>query len=170
MMETTTRDPADKSPLAIALPRNDREPDPQVTETTLKWTLIILGCVDLLALLAVVMPLKWMSNINTWCGMGPLPDVPLLGYLTRSNSALYAFHGTLILYVSTDIRRYLSLIRFLSWVAIVHGIVLLGIDFAEKMPWHWTLLEAPSFLIISGWILWLASGMEGIETDRRPSG
>lgn len=109
------------------------------------WALRILGTVDLLALIAVVMPFSWMSHINSLSGLGPLPDARIVGYLARTTSALYALHGAMILFISADVERYRRLITFLAYAAVVHGAVLLGIDVANQMPLFWTLLEAPAF-------------------------
>lgn len=43
----------------------------------------------LTALVAVVMPYEWMNVIHRQAGLGELPHVPIVGYLTRSISALY---------------------------------------------------------------------------------
>jgi len=105
----------------------------------------IFGLFDLLAILAVVAPRSWMAAAHAFVGLGDLPDGPIVGYLARSSSALYALHGAMILYVSLDIERYRPLIRFLAVAALIHGLVMMGIDLAVGMPWFWTLLEGPAF-------------------------
>ncbi|HEY7311424.1 MAG TPA: hypothetical protein VH643_18830 [Gemmataceae bacterium] len=114
-------------------------------QTGLVVVLRILGSVDLLALLAVFLPLDWMARAHAWLGLGELPREPIVGYLTRSASALYALHGAMILFISFDTRRYARLITFLAVVALVHGVVMLGIDLGVGMPVWWTLLEGPAF-------------------------
>lgn len=114
-------------------------------QTTLVVVLRILGVVDLLALLAVFLPLAWMARAHQWLGLGELPREPIVGYLTRSASALYALHGAMIVFISFDIRRYARLITFLAVVALFHGAVMLGIDLWVGMPVWWTLLEGPAF-------------------------
>lgn len=114
-------------------------------QTGLVLILRILGGVDLLALLAVFLPLGWMARTHAWLGMGELPPAPIVGYLTRSASALYALHGAIILFLSFDPRRYARLITFLAVAALFHGAVMLGIDLAAEMPVFWTLLEGPAF-------------------------
>ena len=47
-------------------------------------------------------------------GLGPMPQGPLVGYLIRSASALYALHGALALFLSFDVRRYWRVITFLA--------------------------------------------------------
>jgi hypothetical protein len=103
----------------------------------------ILGTVDLLAVLAVFLPLEWVAKAHAWLGLGVLPEKPIIGYLTRSASALYALHGAMILFVSTDVRRYGPLIKFLAVAALVHGIILYLIDMSAGMPAFWIVLEGP---------------------------
>ena len=60
----------------------------------------------LTALGAVVMPFEWMNSIHRQVGLGELPHVPIVGYLTRSISGLYALHGALLLFLAGDVRRH----------------------------------------------------------------
>src|SRR6516225_6886500 len=119
--------------------------DQQKFERGLAVTLRAFGCLDLLALVAVMMPERWMAAGHQWAGLGPLPEGPLVGYLARSSSALYALHGATVLFVSFDIRRYWRLITFLAAIALIHGVIMLGIDLAEGMPKWWTAIEGPCF-------------------------
>jgi hypothetical protein len=70
----------------------------------------------LTALVAVVMPYDWMNAIHQRQGLGELPHVPIIGYLTRSISALYALHGALLVFLAGDVRRFLPVVRFLALV------------------------------------------------------
>lgn len=121
----------------------------------LVWALRILGGIDMLALVAVLMPHAWMSHINSLSGLGPLPDARIVSYLARTTSALYALHGAMILFISFDVVRYRPLITFLAYAAIVHGLVLLGIDLTNQMPVFWTAVEAPAFAATGLLVLWL---------------
>jgi hypothetical protein len=105
----------------------------------------LLGILDLLALIAVVAPFDLMQASTTWSGLGPLPGDPVFNYLARSASAMYALHGATILFISFDVPRYERLIRFLAWVALGHGAVIVGIDLAAGMPAWWTAIEGPAF-------------------------
>ncbi len=124
-------------------------------ELVLIWGLRLLGLIDMLALLAVVMPLEWMAWINDLCGLETFPESRIVSYLARTTSALYALHGALLLFISADVDRYRPLITFLAAAAVVHGAILLGIDLAVGMPFFWTLLEAPAFTAIGLAVLWL---------------
>src|SRR5437899_1295755 len=98
--------------------------------TWLVWWLRLSAAVLLLALVAVFLPHGWMAQANDRLGFSPLPDTPLVGYLTRSLSAVYALLGLLTLALASDVRRYAPLIACLGWGYLVFGAVLLAIDFA----------------------------------------
>jgi hypothetical protein len=123
--------------------------------TALVAVLRFFGAIDSLALLAVFLPHSWMSAAHSYLGLGILPDAPIVGYLTRSISALYALHGAMILFVSFDVPRYWHLIRLLALAALVHGAIMLGIDLAVGMPWYWTLIEGPGFAATGAIVLLL---------------
>jgi hypothetical protein len=116
--------------------------------TKAEWALIVVlrcgAAVLMLAALAVVMPFSWMAATHELLGLGTLPDIPLIQYLTRSVSAFYAYHGVLILLLSFDVRRYAPVIRFIAWTTVVCGGLLLALDLWCGMPWFWTLAEGPS--------------------------
>lgn len=121
----------------------------------------LMGAVDLLALIAVFIPLDWMSWINVRCGLESFPEGRLVGYLTRTTSALYALHGALTLFVSTDVDRYRPLIQFMGAAVVVHGILLLGIDLTQNMPWYWTLFEGPIFASLGIAVFYLTRTQAG---------
>ena len=127
-------------------------------ERILIWLLRIGGVVMLTALGAVVMPHEWMNVIHQQQGLGELPHVPIVGYLTRSISAIYALHGALLVFISTDVRRYLPVLRFLAVAGIMFGAAMLGIDFAVGMPLPWAVGEGPSVIVFSAVILWMTGG------------
>jgi hypothetical protein len=126
---------------------------PAADTRVVAWILRALGMVDLLALVAVVMPASWMAATHAWAGLGELPGEPVVGYLARSTSALYALHGLLIVYISFDVARYWTLIRFFASVAVVHGLVMFGIDLSQGMPAWWTCVEGPSFAATGALVL-----------------
>jgi hypothetical protein len=115
----------------------------------------VLGTIDLLALVAALAPRPWIVLAHEWCGLGPLPDGPVVGYLYRSASVMYALHGATILFVAGDVARYWRLIRFLAVLAVVHGALLFGIDAAEQMPGWWRWVEGPGFAATGAVVLWL---------------
>jgi len=126
-------------------------------ERILVWLLRVTGVIMLTALGAVVMPFGWMNSIHQQLGLGALPNVPIVGYLTRSISALYALHGALLIFLAHDVRRYLPVVRFLAVTDAVFGAIMLGIDWAVGMPLFWTVPEGPSTVAVGLFILWLTA-------------
>ena len=118
------------------------------------------GCAMLLATLAIVLPTRWMASIHQWLGLGTFPAFPIVEYLTRSISALYAIHGGLLLLVSSDIPRFAPIVRYLGVTTSLLGISLLAIDVFAGLPVYWVLFEGPPVILIGGLILGLleASG------------
>ena len=101
------------------------------------------------------MPFAWMNMIHQQTGLGELPHVPIVGYLTRSISALYALHGALLVFLAGDVRRYLPVVRFLAVAGVVFGALMVGIDCAVGMPQPWTVAEGPFVVVFGAVILWL---------------
>ena len=127
--------------------------------TTVQWALRGLGVLDLCALFAFVMPREWIAIGHSTTGLGDLPVGPLIGYLVRSASFLYAMHGLFMLYLSFDVPRYWSLIRFLACIKVLHGVIMLSIDLREGMPLWWTIAEGPGFAA-TGLIVLLALAVD----------
>ena len=133
----------------------DRSAD--IGERALVILLRVSGVVLLTALIPVVMPFAWMDDIHRWLGMGKLPDAPIMGYLTRSLSAMYALHGALVFFVSLDVRRYLPVVQCLAVLGILFGIGMLLIDRAVGIPPRWAYCEGPSVIVLGAVLLWLTS-------------
>ncbi len=131
-------------------------------ERILVWLLRLGGAVMLTALGAVVMPFDWMDWTHRQTGLGELPHVPIVGYLTRSISALYALHGALLVFLAGDVRRYLPIVRFLAVAGTAFGGLMLAIDCAVGMPRPWTICEGPFVIVLSAMILWL-SGRQAFQ-------
>lgn len=119
------------------------------SERWLQLLLRALGAFDLLALGAVVMPNSWMAAVHAWLGMGDMPQATVVEYLARSASLMYAQHATIVLFISRDVRRYLSLIAFMAWLAMFSGIIMLAIDLSSGIPLFWTLVEGPGYIAIA---------------------
>lgn len=120
---------------------------------TLVLSLRIMGTIDVLAIVATLMPDAWIELGHQWTGMGEFPRSPIAFYLARSASALYALHGIMIVFMSFEVERFLPLIRFLSKLAIIHGLVVVAVDWTSEMPFWWVLAEGPIFALTGAWIL-----------------
>ena len=88
----------------------------------------------LTALVPSMMPFAWMQEIHQFLGMGELPEGPLIGYLTRSLSMLYAMHGAVIFFVSRDVRRFLPIVKFMVALGVFFGLWMTGLDIVVGMP------------------------------------
>jgi hypothetical protein len=115
----------------------------------------------LLATIAIVMPFSWMAAAYPRLGFhGELPDLPIVGYLTRSLSLVYALWGVTLWYVSLDIRRYLPIVRVLGCLNIILGIVLTTLDYVLGMPAYWTIIEGATVIPYGAALWWAARQYE----------
>jgi hypothetical protein len=117
------------------------------------------GGVTVLAFLAMLLPVEWMAATHQWLGLGEFPRTPIVDYLTRSVSSLYGFHGVLVLLVSRDPIRYLTIVRYLGWMYILAGVFAIVIDLYAPLPWWWTIVEGPSTLLSGALILYLSRSL-----------
>jgi hypothetical protein len=128
-------------------------------ERTLILLLRVCGGVMLLALFAIFLPTEWMAWTHRWLGLGEFPASPLVDYLTRSISALYAVYGGLLMLLARDVRRFAPVIVYLAVTGLAFGVVMIGVDFGAGMPRYWSVGEGPLVLVLSSVILWLARGI-----------
>jgi hypothetical protein len=113
------------------------------SERLLVALLYLCAAVSSLAAIPVVMPHRWMDISHRWLGMGELPQMPVIVYLTRSLSALYVFHGGMLWFMARDVRRYSTLITYLGFAFVGFGIVTAGIDLCAHLPVMWIAMEGP---------------------------
>lgn len=116
---------------------------PAAPERILVGLLRLFGTTALLALVFVAAPHAWMREIHAWLGMGTLPDSPVVWYLARSTSALYAGLGGLLWVTSFDPARFQPVLRFFALGSITFGLAMFVIDVVEGMPTFWTYWEGP---------------------------
>ena len=124
-----------------------------------KALLILLRAVAVMglsALAAVLMPHAWMDWFHQLAGLGTLPDLPVVGYATRSLSLFYVWIGVLALYMTFDLERHLPLIRFFSLTGVGAGFFLTGIDLFAGLPWWWTAAEGAFAVLYFGALWWLS--------------
>jgi hypothetical protein len=138
-------------------------------ERKLALFLRAIGCLDLLAVAAVVMPRPALDLAHTWAGLEAIPLEPIVWYLARSASALYVLHGAIVVFISIDVLQYERLIRFMAFATLLHGAVLFGIDVAEGMPPLWRFSEGPVFAATGLIVLWLQRRQQA-RGGRQPSG
>lgn len=119
----------------------------------------LFGGVTVLAFLAMLLPVEWMAATHRWLGLGEFPSAPIVDYLTRSVSSLYGFHGVLVLLVSRDPIRYVSIVRYLGVMYVLAGVFAIVIDLHAPLPWWWTIVEGPSTLASGALILYLSRSL-----------
>jgi hypothetical protein len=117
-------------------------------ERKLMLFLRFVGGVMVLAFVAVVMPFGWMDAIHRLAGLGALPNAPIVHYLTRSASTLYAGYGLVLWFYSRDVKRYRPAIQFQGRLAMGFGVIMLAVDLMAGMPWHWTAMEGPVVIVL----------------------
>jgi hypothetical protein len=144
----------------------DQHPSRSLAERVLVIVLRISGILLLTALIPAVMPHAWMDDIHRRMDLGQLPDMPIIGYLTRSLSAMYALHGAIVFFVSLDVRRYLPVIKCLFVLGFLFGLGMVVLDVAVKMPMQWACCEGPFIILLSGVLLWLTSRVPQARSDR----
>ncbi len=129
---------------------------PETARKILKWILLVAGGLAATAVFPMAMPTDWMEAANGWLGLGPFHRSPLMEYLTRSLSALYALNGFLALYLARDVKRYADLLAFYGWLTVGVAVALTAIDFSAGMPPSWSWGEGPPLVVFGLAIVWLA--------------
>jgi hypothetical protein len=112
------------------------------------WLLRITGVAMLGALVFMFCPFEWMAAIHRRIGIGELAYTPLLSYLIRTLSALYAILGAILLFISFDIDRYGLLIRLFGILAILGGLGVTILDAILHLPLFWTAAEGPLTVVL----------------------
>jgi len=124
-------------------------------ERALQLLLRFGGVTMLTAFFTIFLPVRWMAATHAWLGLGEFPAAPLVDYLTRSLSLLYAWHGGLLLVLSFQIQRYRPVLLYLGIATAIGGLILLGIDLHAGMPAYWTSMEGPPVAVIGCLMVWL---------------
>jgi hypothetical protein len=123
--------------------------------TWLRWLLAIIGCGLMVAMIPMCFPRALMATIHGWLGLGEFPDAPITLYLARSTSLMYAVHGTLMLFVSFDVKRYWPMVAVFGWLHVLIGVVMFCIDWTSPMPLYWIAGEGIPIALAGLLIVWL---------------
>lgn len=141
------------------MPRHKTQTQPKESNERLLVFLLRLGAILTgSAFFTIFLPEATMASVHERLGLGVFPASPLTNYLTRSLSAMYAFHGAMLFVLSTDVRRFKPVIILVGWATAVLGIALLVIDLQAPMPSWWVFAEGP-------WVI--AIGLVLAELGRR---
>lgn len=127
--------------------------------TALTVILRLAGLVTLTAFVAMVLPAAWMESAHRALGFGDWPRTPVFEYLARSIAALYGFHGGLLMLISGDPARHISIVKYMAFMYVAFGLIVLAIDLDAGMPMWWTLAEGPPLAITGVAIAFLSRGL-----------
>ncbi|MBL8826436.1 MAG: hypothetical protein JNM18_05585 [Planctomycetaceae bacterium] len=133
---------------------------PTLGEVRLRWLLMVLAGLDLLALVAVVVPRETLAQVHAALGLGEFATGPVTIYLARTISLLYAFQGATFWHLASDVRKYQPLIALWGRLTLVGAAIFLAVDVAAGLPWWWAIGETICVVGIGGSLLWGVSGLE----------
>ena len=128
----------------------------------------VVAVVPMTAVFFAMLPVGAMDAIHRAIGLGPLPQGPIVIYLAWSTSLFYAFHGVLLWFVASDLRRYRDFMWFYLWLSMAFAAGLLLTDLSAGFPTRWALVEGPGVAALAGIIMWLFRRAEARE--RRSAG
>lgn len=110
----------------------------------LKLILRLVGGIEVCAIPFLLFPFSWMNAIHEHLlHLGKLPSEPIVEYMARCLTALYAVHGAMVVRISFDVARFRPLIPFLGWLHVALGVVVLLTDLTAGLPWWWIAGEGP---------------------------
>ena len=92
---------------------------------------------------------------------------PIVQYLARSVSALYAAFGSLTLLLAWDLRRFGPLVTWWGVTAILFALALVWVDTSAPMPAHWTWSEC-SYTLLTGMLVLILQRMATSQTNPSP--
>jgi hypothetical protein len=127
----------------------------------------LVGSVLLLAIPAIFLPTEWMAKVHASLGLGEMPRGPLVEYLTRSISALYALHGGLFLLIAGDLPRYRGVALYFGAGDVLFGLAVFGIGLRAGLPAPWLWAEGPPTVATGLLFLALARRIPEPRPERR---
>ena len=139
----------------------DSKLTPETYRWLVRWFLIADGLVLMCASAAIFLPPDWMQQAHAWLGLNEMPESPIVFYLARSTSMLYAVHGVIVLTVGWKLDQFAGLVPVLAFLHFLMGCVLLGIDWTSGLPTYWLLGEGPP-IAMSGVLLWFLARQAGL--------
>ena len=122
--------------------------NPTSADRLLQWLLRFVGGIELCAIPFILVPMSWMAEVHaSLLGLGPMPQAPIVEYMARTLSLLYAVHGAVVFRVSFDLVRFRPFVGFLGALHTAVGLCIIGIDLAAGLPWWWVLGEGPGIAV-----------------------
>ena len=129
-----------------------------MSDRTVALILRAAGCLNLTALAFAFGPRSWLERGHRALLTAPFPEEPVAEYLARSASLLYGFHGCLLLFATTDIRKFAGWLKLYGGLVAAGGPLYLGIGLAGGMPAWWAWGEGGALLVGGTLVLWLMRG------------
>lgn len=130
----------------------------------LRW----IGTVSGSAIVAALMPLSWIAAAHAAIGLGPLPEGPVVEYLARSTSFLYAALGGLMWLIASDPVRHARLLRLVLVLGFAAAPGLFVLDHRAGLPAWWRMSEGPMVLLICAVLAVLAARAGILLRSGRP--
>ncbi|NNJ25845.1 hypothetical protein [Alienimonas chondri] len=144
MARSANRDPANRGPA--------------FSDRTVALLLRAAGGLNLTALLFAFGPRSLLEWGHRTLLTEPFPEAPIAEYLARSASLLYAFHGCLLLFATTDVPKFAGWLKLYGGLMLAAGVCFLIVDLMSDMPAWWAWGEAATLLIGGSLVLWLMRG------------
>ena len=119
------------------------------------WILRLVGCVEILAFPAAVMPRDWMAAGHEWLGLGDLSSAPAVEAVMRQVSFTYGLHGIGLWLIASDVVRYRPLVVLGAACYLAYGLVFLVTDMSVGMPTVWVVGNGGSCVLIGTLLAWL---------------
>ncbi|MEZ6096658.1 MAG: hypothetical protein R3C03_20915 [Pirellulaceae bacterium] len=126
-------------------------------ELLLGRLLVLLGVVLASATIPMIFPVSWMAEIHRSLGLGEFPTDPIVVYLARSTSMLYAFHGCILIYCGLNLMTTRGLVPLIVILHLFSGVFLIWTDVNSPLPWFWILGEGPGIIfgaVVLGYLYW----------------
>jgi hypothetical protein len=135
-----------------------------MTKWWLRLLLRILGGVCVLAVIPLFMPRGWLEAGHKFLGLGQFPTAPIAEYLARSVSALCTFYGGLLLVLSRDVHRFITIIKYQAIAIMLLSALGIFAGVRAGLPALLVVADALGCWIFLLPILILASRLNGRQT------
>jgi hypothetical protein len=112
------------------------------TVSRIRLLLRILGVICVLAVIPLIIPVRWLDAAHRWMGLGPFPAAPIAEYLARSVCALCTFYGGLLLVLARDVERFAPVIRYQALAIMLFSAFGIFAGVRAGVPAIWVIADA----------------------------
>lgn len=110
---------------------------------------------EMCAVIGIFIPWSVMAASHQWLGMGAFPNQPVVAYLARTLSGLYAIHGIFVWIAAGEPRRYSALIWAIILTGIPFGLLATAAGILAGFPLWWSAAEGPSLVLLCVALAWM---------------